>query len=80
MSETSSETDPVRSRPDGSAYKAHMEALTARNDAVRKAGRAERKTREDAEERGRREANARQDSDLRQSSGHGPPKRTRSAG
>ena len=74
-----SETEPVRSRPDGSAYKAHMDALTARNDAVRKAGRAERKTREEAEERGRREANARQDADLRQKSGHGAPKRTRAA-
>ena len=74
-----SEKDPVRSRPDGSAYKAHMEALTARNDAVRKAGRAERKTREESEERGRREASARQDADLRQRSGHGPTKRARSS-
>lgn len=80
MSETPGETDPVRSRPDGSAYKAHMDALTARNDAARKAGRAERKTREDAEERGRRETSARQDADLRQRSGHAAPKRTRSAG
>jgi hypothetical protein len=29
-------------KPDGSAWKAHMEGLTARNDAARKAGRAER--------------------------------------
>lgn len=79
MSEKSSEKDSARSRPDGSAYKAHMDALTARNDATRKAGRAERKTREDAEERGRRETSARQDADLRQSSGHGAPKRARAA-
>ena len=80
MSETQGEKDPVRTRPDGSAYKAHMEALAARNDAARKAGRAERKTREESEERGRREASARQDADLRQRSGHGPPKRSRSSG
>ena len=29
-------------KPDGSAWKAHMEGVTARNDAARKAGRAER--------------------------------------
>ena len=71
MSEKSGDSDSGRSRPDGSAYRAHMDALTARNDATRKAGRADRKTREDAEERGRREANARQDADLREKSGHG---------
>ena len=80
MSETPNEPETVRSRPDGSAYKAHLEVLTARNDATRKAGRAERKTREEGEERGRREANARQDADLRDKSGHGTPKRARSAG
>ena len=34
-------SDDTRKR-DGSAWKAHMEGLTARNDATRKAGRAER--------------------------------------
>ena len=30
------------SKPDGSAWKAHLERVSARNDAARKAGRAER--------------------------------------
>ena len=70
MSEKSNDPESGLSRPDGSAYKAHMQALNARNDAARSAGRAERKTREENEERGRREANARQDADLRHRSGH----------
>ncbi len=36
----------ARSKPDGSAWKAHMDALGARNDATRKAGREERQERE----------------------------------
>ena len=75
-----SDTEPARSRPDGSAYKAHLEALTARNDATRKVGRAERKTREEAEERGRRETSARQHADLRERSGHATPRGRRTAG
>ncbi len=35
-------SDQPHRKPDGSAWKAHMEELTARNDAARKAGRAER--------------------------------------
>lgn len=38
-------SDDTRKR-DGSAWKAHMEGLTARNDAARKAGRQERAERE----------------------------------
>ena len=34
------------SKPDGSAWKAHMERVSARNDAARKAGRAERAAQE----------------------------------
>ncbi len=33
-------------KPDGSAWKAHMEELAARNDATRKAGREARQERE----------------------------------
>ena len=39
-------SEEPRSKPDGSAWKAHMEGVTARNDAARKAGRAERAERE----------------------------------
>ncbi len=74
MSDEPTEVETPRSKPDGSAYEAHMERLTARNDATRKAGKARRKAREEVEDRGRREVAARQDANLREGSGHAQPR------
>jgi len=57
----SDKTEPLeRKKPDGSAWEAHMERLSARNTETQKAGRAERK-RSDVEK-----AAAQQASELRQ--------------
>lgn len=70
MSNQSGSAESTRSKPDGSAYAAHMAALSARNDAARKAGKAQRKQRDDATDKGIRETAKRQDAALRRSSGH----------
>ena len=48
------EDETPTKKPDGSTYRAHMEALEARNNATRKAGRAERTERETHEVQVRR--------------------------
>ena len=55
-------------KPDGSAWKAHMEGLTARNDATRKAGRAERAERERSKTINLHDAEQRQTAELRRRS------------
>jgi len=57
-----------RPKPDGSAFKAHMEEVSARNDAARKTGRKEREERERSQSVSRYADDARQSADLR--SGH----------
>ncbi len=61
-------SDESRSKPDGSAWKAHMEGLTARNDAVRKAGRAERAESEREKSINLLDAERRQTAELRRRS------------
>lgn len=70
MSNESGQAENHRSKPDGSAYAAHMAALGARNDAARKVGKAQRKERDEAKDKGIRETAKRQDAALRQNSGH----------
>ena len=55
-------------KPDGSAWKAHMEGVTARNDAARKAGRAERAEREREQSIHHADAERRQTAELRKRS------------
>ena len=55
-------------KPDGSAWKAHMEDLTARNDAARKAGRAERAESERSKTINLHDAERRQTAELRRRS------------
>jgi len=55
-------------KPDGSAWKTHMEGVNARNDAARKAGRAERAVRERAQTISLADAERRQTADLRERS------------
>lgn len=52
-------------KPDGSAWKAHMEGLTARNEATRKAGRQERAEHERSKAVSLRAAEQRQTAELR---------------
>lgn len=66
----SQDTESARRKPDGSAYAAHMAALSERNDAARKVGKAQRKERDEAKDKGIRETAKRQDAALRQNSGH----------
>ncbi len=61
-------SDESHRKPDGSAWKAHMEGVTARNDAARKAGRAERAERERAQTISLVDAERRQTADLRRRS------------
>ena len=61
-------SDETHRKPDGSAWKAHMEGLTARNDAARKAGRAERAERERAQTIHLVDAERRQTAELRKRS------------
>ena len=61
-------SEEPRSKPDGSAWKAHMESVTARNDAVRKAGRAERVERERTQTINLLDAERRQTAELRRRS------------
>lgn len=60
--------DKPRSKPDGSAWKAHMDGVTARNDAARKAGRAERAERERSQTIDLAAAEQRQTAELRRRS------------
>lgn len=57
----------ARSKPDGSAWKAHMEGLSARNEATRKAGRQEREAYEHGRAAELRAAEKCQDAALRRS-------------
>jgi hypothetical protein len=59
--------EPYR-KPDGSAWKAHMDDVTARNDAARKAGMAQRAERERARTVDLVEAERRQTAELRRRS------------
>jgi hypothetical protein len=52
-------------KPDGSAYKAHMEALETRNAQARKDGKAKRLEREQSDAASQRATERRQDADLR---------------
>jgi hypothetical protein len=61
-------SDKTDRKPDGSAWKAHMEGVTARNDAARKAGRAERAERERAQTISLADAERRQTADLHERS------------
>jgi hypothetical protein len=59
-------------KPDGSALDAQQAAIDERNAAARKIGRAERVKREDAQDKARRESEAKQSASLRrQSEGSG---------
>jgi len=61
-------SDETHRKPDGSAWKAHMDGLTARNDAARKAGRAERAERERSQTIDLIDAERRQTAELRRRS------------
>ena len=61
-------SDQKRSKPDGSAWKAHMEDVTARNDAARKAGRQERADRDRSQTIDLLAAERRQTAELRRRS------------
>jgi hypothetical protein len=61
-------TEDSRRKPDGSAWKEHMEGVTARNDAARKAGRAERAERERTQTINLLDAERRQTAELRRRS------------
>lgn len=61
-------SDQASSKPDGSAWKAHMDALAVRNDAVRKVGRQERQERERSQAVQQRASERRQSAELRQRS------------
>lgn len=52
-------------KPDGSAWKSHMDGLAARNDATRKAGRQEREAHEKSKTASLRAADIRQTAELR---------------
>jgi hypothetical protein len=52
-------------KPDGSAYKAHMEALETRNAKARKDGKAKRTAHEQEQAVAQRATERRQDADLR---------------
>jgi hypothetical protein len=52
-------------KPDGSAWAAHMDELTARNDATRKAGRQEREANERTKTASIHAAERRQTAELR---------------
>ncbi len=54
-------------KPDGSAFKAHMEALKTRNDATRKAGKQEREEHDRAQSISRRADEVGQTAALRRS-------------
>jgi hypothetical protein len=54
-----------RKKPDGSAFSAHLAAIAERNVTVKKAGRAEREEHELVRVRERRDAERRQNADLR---------------
>ncbi len=58
-------SDEPHRKPDGSAWKAHMEGVTARNDAARKAGKADRAARERATTINLLEGERRQTAELR---------------
>ena len=57
--------EPGNRKPDGSAWKAHMDGLAARNDAARKAGRQERQAHERSKNAALRAADLRQTAELR---------------
>ncbi len=66
MSGSSEEASGSRGKkPDGSAYKAHMEALETRNAKARKDGKAKRAQREQDQAVAQRATERRQDADLR---------------
>lgn len=64
MSGKSDEKESPAKKPDGSAYKAHMEGIAERNAQARKAGKAERKQGEDAWLASRRADEVRHTADL----------------
>ena len=59
----------ARKKPDGSAWQAHMDAVTARNDATRKAGRQVRQEHERREAIRRQTEEQNQSAELRRWSG-----------
>lgn len=61
-------SDQKHRKPDGSAWKAHMEGVTARNDAARKVGRQERADRERSQTIDLQAAERRQTAELRRRS------------
>jgi hypothetical protein len=58
---------PGSAKRDGSAFKAHMEGLKARNDAARKAGKQEREEHEESQRVDRSANDKRQAAALRSS-------------
>ncbi len=71
MSEKSEEPQSTPGKkPDGSTYKAHMDALTKRNEQAHAAGRKRREQHETDQATARRVEEARQTKDL--NSGHAP--------
>lgn len=63
-------SDQPHRKPDGSAWKTHMEDLTARNDAARKAGREERAEWERNKTISQRAEERHQSAELRRRSSH----------
>ena len=61
-------SDPANdAKPDGSAFKAHMEGVNSRNNAARKAGKVEREEHERAQRVDRLDTEVRQAKALRSS-------------
>jgi hypothetical protein len=58
------EASDARTKPDGSAYAAHLAAISERNVAVKKAGKAQRTKRELAQAKKRRESERLQEAGL----------------
>jgi hypothetical protein len=61
--------DQKRSKPDGSAYAAHLAGIAERNVASKKAGRARREAHERSQGEARRAAERLQDAGLRKKGG-----------
>lgn len=68
---TDEQPEPRGKKPDGSAYKAHMDALETRNAKTRKDGKAKRLKHEQEQAVAQRATERRQDSDLRGSKTRG---------